>query len=150
MTMSEEIKNPIIAEMDNILASEDYEIEDSETGEMKIWLSKSEFTKFRNEVLAKTNYVNTLIDRLQESTKESNLMAENNNNLIKGIQRLEAAGLHQYKLIQIEGKKFNDMLDKLLELVKDNPELKSVIESHPRFEVDEAALEDNNVEVVYE
>lgn len=133
--MSEEIKNPVLTEMEKILKESTDEIS----------LEKDEFAKFIREVRAKTNYVNTLITQLSEGTKDRNDMAERNHNLLKIISKFEEELTRRHKRTQEAFLSVNDFVDRLeilcqgTDFVSSGDILKMTNEVG-RFEIDQAAL----------
>lgn len=159
MSDKKEIQNPILKEMDEILKSDENKIEDEFCGPDAVILPRETFKKFRKEVFAKTNYVNTLIQQLQSQNKESSQMAENNHNLLKAIQRVQSNAEELYKRAQLTGVGFNEFRDKVSKLCSGKADFVAVKELHallgeyPDFTIDETVLVEDvptKVEVDYE
>jgi hypothetical protein len=143
--MNDTLKNPILTEMEEMLENSDYTIDDEVFGSDAIMMPRTQFIKFKNEVRAKTNYVNTLIDQQKQSNTERNNMATNNYNLLQMLKNMEQKGKQHYKLIQIAGSEINEIRDKIAKLCEtketiEKNDILTILNDYDRFEVDETAL----------
>jgi predicted nucleic acid-binding Zn-ribbon protein len=108
-------------------------------------MSKEQFNKYRTEVFAKTNYVNSLIDRISEIIKQSNEMAENNHKLIKTMGMIQTKTYDFYKQINQAGQEFNTFRSKISDLTKgtdfvSSKDLSALLGEYEGFQVDEESL----------